>query len=107
MAKKNYHYSNVSRGLTGGMICAHCNKSIEDGDYRYYENPKAYITHHKSCCLGDPAWEEMDLDRAEKQRKWDGFVVDIKALMQKHGRGTASDLIMDIESIFDIDYCKY
>lgn len=74
-----HQYCTVEGSRHGEMKCGACGLGITDGEYRVYQRSKAhdwyYVTHHKACCLEDPAWGK----RAVAQEKHDLTVSAIEA----------------------------
>jgi hypothetical protein len=62
--RKNWEYANALTSKHGSMICTHCKKAIETGDYRYAQVTKGhdweYVTQHRVCSKDDSQWAERD-----------------------------------------------
>lgn len=89
---KSFYYGDASTGRTGIMVCAACNKPIEDGEYRYRETTERYINVHRACCAGDPEWGRLDRARTSAKNEYLEFLKDCRMMKEKWGSKFDLDL---------------
>lgn len=82
---KRYDYADAATCSVGLMSCCVCGKKITNGEFRYHETTKAYVSCHRACCEDDKMWKKLDKEQKDREDYAKAYEQACKEFLEKWG----------------------